>query len=443
MCLSPDAQTLVTGGEDKFVRVWNVDSAHQSMPPLKGHVDIVKSVSVSPCGTLVASGSADRSSRLWSLKNGTCIGKMEHEAEVNAVCFQGAKSEVIVSASGAHVFVWHHQGGVYHTNDHNIFTLKARLAGHTAAVTCLACHPLPCYSNLVFSGSMDRTIRVFDIIKCAPALRPNGEVDIWKGHSAGIKSISFSPAENLVASGSCDASVRIWKYPYREAQPQSSTPCKKHRYTIFALCWSSDAKLLVSGASDRKLSIWNANDGNVTASSEQGTRECDDVGFIVYALQYIKKSVPAATAAASAAPLTLKPLPPKHPAASPPARKKRLVTMSASEDLESVAKRTFPGITSAPASGKLGAALDPLLAQSSQQEEAAGEEQAPAGVAGVAESRQHAALGNWQQLANYLFTKREEKKRVVFNSSVNSSFSRVVTQRGGGEAWRGSQLHQM
>ena len=39
----------------------------------------------------------------------------------------------------------------------------ARLIGHTAMVTSLAVHPAFLRPNLVFAGSKDRTIRVFDI----------------------------------------------------------------------------------------------------------------------------------------------------------------------------------------------------------------------------------------------------------------------------------------
>ena len=43
---------------------------------LKGHEDSVMSVSVSPDGTLIASGSADRTVRVWDMETGNEVLKL-------------------------------------------------------------------------------------------------------------------------------------------------------------------------------------------------------------------------------------------------------------------------------------------------------------------------------------------------------------------------------
>jgi WD40 repeat protein len=128
LSLSPDGTMLATGGEDKFVRVWKVDAASlalhlqghkpvQSMSPLKGHKAKVNSLSISPCGNFVASASADCSVLLWSLKKQSQVGRMEHDAEVNAVCFHG--DDEVISCAGLLVLVWHREN----------CTMKTRLEG--------------------------------------------------------------------------------------------------------------------------------------------------------------------------------------------------------------------------------------------------------------------------------------------------------------------------
>ena len=193
MALSSDAKTLVTGGEDMLVRVWKVDEAKQSIYPLKGHTGVIHSVSISQCGTFVASASADCDVLLWSLKTEKKDGRMEHEAEVNAVCFHGATSDEIISCAGNLVLVWHRKS----------CTIKERLEGHKGPVQCLDLHPRPRCSNLVFSGSMDRTIRVWGVDENL-AWKAVDENLAWTGHSAGIKALVCAPVGNLMASGSCD-----------------------------------------------------------------------------------------------------------------------------------------------------------------------------------------------------------------------------------------------
>ena len=70
---SPDGQYLASGSRDKTVRLWVMPSG-EPIRELKGHSDWVTSVSCSRDGQYLASGSLDRTVRLWDAQRGnTCL----------------------------------------------------------------------------------------------------------------------------------------------------------------------------------------------------------------------------------------------------------------------------------------------------------------------------------------------------------------------------------
>ena len=69
MAFSPDGKRIVSGSEDKTVKVWDCDKGKEILS-LKGHTGPVTSVAISPDGKRIVSGSHDRTVKVWDADNG-------------------------------------------------------------------------------------------------------------------------------------------------------------------------------------------------------------------------------------------------------------------------------------------------------------------------------------------------------------------------------------
>ena len=91
VAISSDGQILASGSEDRTVKLWQLAEAAeqpQSFPArnLSGRSGMIKSVAISADGHFVASGGLDNNIHIWNLANGEVFNTLSsHFNSVNSV----------------------------------------------------------------------------------------------------------------------------------------------------------------------------------------------------------------------------------------------------------------------------------------------------------------------------------------------------------------------
>ena len=118
---SPDGARIVSGSDDNTVRVWDAVTG-RIINTLTGHNGLVMSVSFSPDGSQIVSGSYDNTVRVWDAVTGEVTNTlMGHGGPVNSVSFSPDGSRIVSGSDDNTVRVWDAvTGEVINTlTDHN------------------------------------------------------------------------------------------------------------------------------------------------------------------------------------------------------------------------------------------------------------------------------------------------------------------------------------
>jgi predicted NACHT family NTPase len=256
VAFSPDGRTLASGSADKTVRLWNVRDPAHPVPlgqPLSGHTDYVRAVAFSPDGRTLASGGHDETVRLWNVRDPAHpvpLGQplSGHTNYVHAVAFSPDGRTLAAGSADQTVRLWNV------TDPADPIPLGQPLTGHTDAVNSVAFSP---DGRTLATGSTDQTVRLWNVTDPARPI-PLGQP--LTGHTNWVEAVAFSPDSRTLASGSGDQTVRLWSV----ADPAHPTPVGQpltgHTNAVNAVAFSPDGHSLASGAFDRTVRIWNVTD---------------------------------------------------------------------------------------------------------------------------------------------------------------------------------------
>ncbi|MCP4545534.1 MAG: diguanylate cyclase [bacterium] len=233
-----EGRILASGSWDKSIRLWNPRTGRQ-INRLDGHDDLVNTIAWSADGKLLASGSSDETVRVWDIGRGQEIRCFRgHTGPVYAVTWS-AESKLVISGSDDRTI---------RTWDLSVDQEVGRFEGHGSPVSAVTLSP---DGRMLASGSSDATVRVW-------AFATGEEIRRLEGHVSPVSAIAISPEGGTLAVSTKDNDVRFWRLESDEEIDRSESPgvLSREDYQPLAIAMSPAGNKVAGGFEDGRIRLW-------------------------------------------------------------------------------------------------------------------------------------------------------------------------------------------
>merc|ERR1711894_804828 len=147
----------VSCGWDKYVKVWNLANCRLKTNHI-GHTGCLNTVTMSPDGSLCASGGKDAKAMLWDLNDGKHLYTLDHADTINALCFSPNRYW-LCAATGPSIKIWDLE------SKNMVEELKPEVPGNSSKAGPPQCLSMAWSSDgqTLFAGYSDNQIRVWQV----------------------------------------------------------------------------------------------------------------------------------------------------------------------------------------------------------------------------------------------------------------------------------------
>lgn len=226
---------MASGSSDRTIKIW--DSKGNLQQTLVGHTNWITGLSFSHDGQYLVSASRDSTIRLWKLDRSKKFYLeqpvkiiKDHQSPVLAVKFSPTSSIFASCGEDAKVRLWLNDGSPFNTF----------VSGHHKWITCLCFSP---DGERIITGSADRTLIIWNI--------DGTLIRNIKAHDSFIEDVAISPSGRIIASVSRGRDIKLWNM-----EGNLLTVLEGHTDKVLGVCFHPMGQSLVSISSDRTIKVW-------------------------------------------------------------------------------------------------------------------------------------------------------------------------------------------
>ena len=179
---------LISAGEDGELCIWRT-SDWECLTRMHGHKGAVHDVTIHPSGRLAISVAADKKLMLWNLTTGKCVYTSALAQPARMVLWTPAADAYVVGAPDALLVFELKTGQQLHALRHEAAPLAMAFGSQA----------------LLVSGGEEKALRAWDVANGAC------EVHLPAAHATRIKALARVAGGPVVASGSTDGVVKLWR----------------------------------------------------------------------------------------------------------------------------------------------------------------------------------------------------------------------------------------
>jgi WD40 repeat protein len=240
VAVGPDGKWAASGSDDKTVKIWDLETG-KCRATLEKHSGTVNCVAFAPDGAQIFSGSDDKTICQWNSGDGRLISRWdasENTLTSLAILPDGKRIVSGGTDSGPALKLW------------DVETLKctSKLTGHTEAVSSVA---VTQDGKHAVSGSADKTVRLWN-------LETGACLAILRGHSGRVNAVQITADARYAFSGSEDKTIKIWDL----AAKVCLGTLEGHEDQVLSIALSPDGGMIAStGFMDETVRLWDWQSG--------------------------------------------------------------------------------------------------------------------------------------------------------------------------------------